>query len=34
MQKYKNTFKSVSRKHPKIKNLEIIDFSLNARGPQ
>lgn len=31
--KYDKTFKMVSNVHPKNKDLTIIDFSLNARGP-
>ena len=32
--KYNKTFKMVSNQHPNNKNITIIDFSLNARGPE
>ena len=31
--KYSNTFKMVKNEHSRIKGLQIIDISLNARGP-
>lgn len=31
--KYDKTFKTVTNVHPKNKKITIIDFSLNARGP-
>lgn len=31
--KYSNTIKKVANDHIKNKNLKVIDFSLNARGP-
>jgi len=34
LNKFKLTFKSVKNTHPKNKELQIIDFSLSARGPQ
>jgi len=32
--KYSKTFKTVKTVHPKRKNLNIVDFSVAARGPQ
>jgi hypothetical protein len=32
-EKYNKTFKTVKNEHPTRKEFTIIDFSLNARGP-